>query len=223
MIRRRVYLRALVMIGSLILFSQCDFPPDPPLKTDQPTTPPVVVPIDSARWLLPLKAGNTWSYIVTYDVGQVVPLTTATCAQLMFQGEVWYELRYSYYKGSPAETVYGFPPLLQQTSQGLYFYDRGVVQDTVLLSRSPKLRFVLPYPAQVGSLTRDPRADCSVLVVAKDTTVKVINTSQAFRCYRYDVIQSNEVRYTILAVPGSALLKITQDKFNYHTVSWRVD
>jgi hypothetical protein len=205
------------------VFTQCDFPPEPPLKVGQQIMKEPVVIIDSARSLLPLKPGNKWSYIVVPKQGQVQLPLYISSTEIMFQGEVYYELRYIYFN-TPTPT-YAFPPLLQTTRRGIVFFERGMPQDTIILSRPPRQMFHLPYPEAVGTTVKDPKSEWIVTVTAKDTLIAVYNSSTTYRCYRYDIQHGNNTqsRGTLYVIPGSAILRVDFDGYTFHTISWRID
>jgi hypothetical protein len=203
------------------LLSSCDFPADPPLISNTPVDPQPVVDIDSARSVLPLRAGNKWLYVAApLQYGQQSP-TFATAAEVTWNTQVFYELRYEYALKAPVSATFAFPGLLQKTGSGLTLYERTSPTDT-LLTRPPRLSFTLPYPAQKGATWSDPKSDYSVLVAAKDTLIRAYNTTQYFHCYRYDVFYEHRKRCSIFAVPGSAFLRIEYSDISFHTIGWWV-
>ena len=215
---QRTHIRVLIL--ALILLSAaggCDFPADPPLKSTDIVIPPrdPYVPIDSSRVLLPLQSGNQWTYAVFTSEGAPVQNPTyAVAGRQVMDGRVFFEVSYKFEKGGPGPggSILAFPPLLQNTSEGLRFLDPG----------GNKTEFLLPYPAPKGQATHDPSGDYTVKVTAKDTSVVNLNGTVAYQCYRYDVIPLNQTRpkYTFYVIPGAALLRVDTEGYVFYTVSW---
>lgn len=214
----RMTLFALLSCSMVIV--SCDFPADPPMKKVEPK-PPVVFTIDSATVLLPLHAGNKWSFIVVATQGPSQMASVAKTQNLDYQGDIFTLLRYYYWVGGGYPTA-AFPPVLQNDTLGLYLYERGSTADTVTLSKPPKLSFVLPYPSRVGDTWSSPESDYSVRVAAKDTVVTGYNDFTQYRCYRYNVDYRGRSKYVIYAMPGVAFIRIDHDNLYFFSTAWEL-
>jgi len=214
-----------VLGGMLFLWTGCDFPSDPPLKTDNPVYDQTVFSIDSADGLLPLRTGNTWRYVVTSANPAAETKQNATDAmatEMMHKGRMYYLLRYVFVEKSTNTPLPAFPSLLRNTNFGLSFY-RSNSRDTLSpLTHPPELLYTLPYPADAGTIWNEPRSKYTVFVAAKDTLIYGYKSNIGHRCYRYDVRYMGFLVHRIMAIPGSALLKIDTGQNIFHSVAWKV-
>jgi hypothetical protein len=206
----------------LFLLGGCDFPADPPLKPE--ATVQAESQIDSARCLLPLKAGNVWTYTVL-PKGEAPRIGYAVTGEQTYSGSIFYEVKYGYYPTSSWYAVLAFPSILQKTNHALSFYDKGGVDSSG--TRLPRLVYTLPYPAAVGTVWRDSHSDYQVTVAAKDTLLQSYDSLNTYQCYRYDVQRihgSGSGRViSMYCIPGSAILKIVYDDLVFYTTEWSIE
>ncbi|MBI5645910.1 MAG: hypothetical protein HY962_03185 [Ignavibacteriae bacterium] len=208
---------------ALALISGCDFPDDPPLRRGEPK---VVVEIDSARSLLPLRTGNIWQYIAVPESGRPQSPSAVTALQQTFSGLVYWELPYLYFHpkgthpGNPI--VAAFPALIRPEGKGLTFYERNLILDSNG-TRYPKMMFTLPYPARVDSVCTFPRSEYTVRVVSKSCVVQHYDSTSAYTCYQYEVEYEGKERTQIYVIPGTAIFKVSMRDLTFYTVEWKVE
>jgi hypothetical protein len=218
----RAGLPSIAVALCFLFLAGCDFPADPPLKA--PVQPKPDFQIDSARCLLPLKPGNVWTYTVL-PKGEAPRIGYAIAGEQTYSGNIYSEVKYSYYPASSWYAVLAFPSILQKTSHALSFYEKGGVDSSG--TRLPRLVYTLPYPAAVGTVWRDSHSDYQVTVAAKDTVLRSYDSLNTYACYRYDVQRihgSGSGRIiSMYCIPGSAILKIVYDDLVFFTTEWSVE
>ena len=210
----------IVSISTLVLLlGGCDFPSDPPVRTH---VAPVVVPsmIDTSKVLLPLAKGISWLYYGVSKNQQPQSYETTAFETKSNRG-TFYRVTYSHNQpGAPPRPVFAFPSMLRNIPEGLAFYSLTGVMDTSQ-ERQVYPAFVLPYPAQTGTVWRSssPASDYSVQVMAKDTAI-VDYIGETRRVYRYSVFDGGRDTTTFYVLPGKALLRIEHPDATFYTVAW---
>ena len=201
--------------------ASCDFPSDPPIKSQTPVIPPDSNP-DSSKALLPLKGGNAWVYVVFPRLRPDQDPRLASAAQIMDDTIKYFEVPYTYHGNGPMPPTYAFPPILRNTRAGLAFYNKTHMEDTLTFTRPPSHAFTLPYPAKVGETWEDASGDVRAVLVSTDTLVYDWSNSFQWKVYRYDVFLRNQLNTTFYILPGSAIIRIEFKNYTFETISWRV-
>jgi hypothetical protein len=206
---------AFVLCCAAVLLCRCDFPEDPPLKS-RTTTPPT---IDTALTLLPLTENVGWVYHVIVR-GQQTQSYITYAQQIIMPSGAYYQVSYSYSQYAPPRTWFAFPPLLKNIDGGLGFFDMNTILDTSQ-TKAPKVRYMLPYPADVGMKWTDTTrgSEVEVRVVSKDTTITDFSGAKR-SVYRYDVVEDRKDRTTYFVLPGKALLRVETKDATFHTIAW---
>jgi len=203
-----------------LMFSACDFPADPPLKSkDGPITPPTPA-ADTARVLLPLTGAEMWRYLVDVPIRPLPPAQVVGPRVLEIDRQRFFYLPYSFHVFATSVTFFAFPPLLRNDSLGLGFYAPFHPEDTLRLSRMPKHLYTLPWPARRGSATRT--SEYYVVCTHTDTLMSVHNLDITLPAYRYEVYRGNIPNKVFYVVPGITLLRIESEEAVFHTVGWRI-
>jgi hypothetical protein len=214
----RPRLLVLPVLLCAVLFAACDFPADPPLRS----APPPYQGPDTTKYLLPLKAGNWWSYRAHPRMRPQQPARMVPAAPIRWGDTTLYEIEYYYDDPGPAPTSYlAFPSLLLNTKRGLNFYLKQDFEDTLVLSHRPLFIFTFPYPAEQGAIWRGTN-EYAVQLVSRDSLVYDPVTDMNISVYRYDVFFQNQDFGTFLIVPGVAILRIEERNVEFQTLSWRV-
>jgi hypothetical protein len=209
----------LYLILSLLIVGGCAFPSDPPQKVIK-TPPPTVV--DST--LLPLHSGVGWVYwrFSRFDSGWIL----AHSAWHAIDSIDYYGVFFDYLESaSMYRSVLVVPYLMRNTEKGLGFFMPFLQDDTTSDSPPPKLQYVLPYPASVGTKWDDPSAGdpksngYHVIVVAKDTAIKDLNEKIRI-VYRYDISDKKLNKTSIYVLPHKAIIKIENPYVSFVCAYW---
>lgn len=213
--------RIIAMILLLTAASACDFPSDPPLKSGDDV---VVPPPDQEprKQLLPLREGNTWVFVAVPRSGAPTDPLLVSPRKLALQGEIFFYLRYGLLRGGPAGPEFAFPPLLQNDSTGLGFYLPLAPDDTLVLRRSPRHIFSLPYPARPGTVVEAANGEYTVKLTHTDTLLTHYSANITLPCHRYEVLRKPRHLSVFYVVPGNCILRVDTDGAVYHTVAWRL-
>ncbi|MDH7515350.1 MAG: hypothetical protein QHI48_05725 [Bacteroidota bacterium] len=215
-----VILRPLLACTLAIAAWHCDFPDDPPLKSNVAPPPANTVgSIDSAASLLPLKAGVGWVYLAVPKL-QSPQSSVAWVSEVVVRGGQYYRVPYVFVTGAPPRLVSGIPILLRNAQRGIAFYD---INDDTLREpgRQPRLMFQLPYPAEAGTRQVQPTTlgTATVTVTAKDTLIDDYN-GVPVRTYRYDVIDPDGESIVLYIAPGRAIMRVIRRDVVFHTLAW---
>ncbi|MBL0174085.1 MAG: hypothetical protein IPP94_02280 [Ignavibacteria bacterium] len=212
----------LVALVCALAAGGCDFPADPPLKA--PVTPPAVEArphIDSAAALLPLRKGVGWVYMAQPKF--MAPQSgIAWVTETVMGGTLYHRAPFTY-DLNPVKLVLVLPHCMRQVDRGIAFYDAPF--DTLREApRSPRLMFVLPYPAARGAEWPSGNAPngpfgMTVTVQAKDTVI-ADPAGATWHTYRYDVRDAKGERTSLFIVPGKAIVRMQRDDVTIHTMSW---
>ncbi len=212
----------LVLPMLAMLMAGCDFPAEPPRKPTPitPPDPPVVMLIDSAKSLLPLTAGNRYTYLVVPKSGQPPQDYLCIVREITYKAGTFHLLDYTTKDGpGPQESI--FPPLLQTDSTGLSFYQIPSGVDTLGNLKPPPFKFKLPYPAPLN--TQKQFGNIVITVIGKDSLAYMRESTNGFRTYIYEIQESLRDKYTMVVIPGKAILRIDLPRSTVYTTGWRLE
>ncbi|MBR9977320.1 MAG: hypothetical protein KFH87_04460 [Bacteroidetes bacterium] len=212
-------LTAIIITGSFLLLTNCDFPADPPLRTPD-TEPPAVVPTDSTGVLLPLRNDVRWVYV--FELPRHVSLPKAVTPRLLEIEELQFSyVPYIAISHAPMMRQPAFPLLLRNDSLGLSFYKPVHVEDTNRLSVRPTYMYTLPYPARSGRMYEMGRnKDYTVRITHRDTLITMVNHPVSLPCHRYEVWRQRQLETVFYIVPGLCILRVERDNLIFHTIGW---
>ncbi len=202
----------------------CEWPPDPPLKTEVPQPPDTTDPVDTTTVLLPLDTRLSWVYVVTSNVRPPQEARSISPVPIDWQSIRFHEVEYIYQTSNPPglPPILAFPPILKNTRTGLSFYHLTNPQDTVVMTSPPRLVYHLPYPAEQGATWTSPNEEYQVRLLNVDTLITDINRMKTFRVWRYRITRQRQPETDIFAIPGVAFLRVEDMMFEYHTIGWTV-
>jgi hypothetical protein len=213
---------AMMMSLTIILFARCDFPSDPPLKSNT-ADPPAIEPTDSTGVLIPLHRRVHWTYLVEVPMRPPSPPRIVSPRELEFEGSTFFYVPYAVAMGGPAAIQVAFPVLLRNDSLGLSFYQPMRSEDTIGITLRPKYMFTLPYPARVGRIYSGRNPEYSVRLTHKDTLITMYSHPVSLPCHRYEVWRGPRLTKVFYIVPGLCILRIEdEDRLLFHTISWSI-
>jgi hypothetical protein len=209
------------MLALVLLATHCDFPADPPLKSDV-VEPPAVEPTDSTGVLLPLHRGVEWVYV------HETPPRPASLPRLVvprpldYDGVVYHYVPYVAFTGGPTGVDVAFPVLLRNDSLGLSFYQPLRIEDTSGITVRPKYMYTLPYPARSGRFYQGRNPEFAVRITHRDTLIAMQNHPVSLPCHRYEVWKGPRLATVLYVVPGLCILRVEDEHRVFHTINWRI-
>ncbi|MFZ1731787.1 MAG: hypothetical protein WBQ23_15925 [Bacteroidota bacterium] len=212
---------AVLMSMAVFVFTMCDFPSDPPLKSVT-TDPPAVTPTDSTGVLLPLRKRVQWVYLVEVPMRPPSSPRLVSPRELEFDGGVFYYVPYIVAMGGPGGLQAAFPVLLRNDSLGLSFYQPVRAEDTTTITLRPKFMFTLPYPARVGRTYSGRNPEYSVRLTNMDTLITMYSHPVSLPCHRYEVWHGPRLVTVLYIVPGLCILRIEDEDRLFHTIGWSI-